>query len=602
MSKATALKGIQAVKAMLPQDEFIHSDLLSEFINEFSVDHVFSVAPPSTWKAIYRGIDFGRVQFHNVLTGYLDEERLPKIAAIGAASRQRPIDIGYRTAGRPVPWFGCHGYLKQQIAEIFQEKAAAKGLVTDISTRDEDAIPGDAWYDFLARCKYTLGVESGTSLIDPDGTLRGLTEAYLARHPQAPFSDVEAACFPGLDGRVNLYALSPRHLEACVTRTCQILTEGDYNGILEAGTHYIPLKKDFSNIDDVLERVARGDGRDGITERAYDDIVASGRYTYRHFVRTVVETSLEGRPTGKTFSAGAALFHWMAFAEALERSAMNLLYPFKSYLGRTWMLSGQPEEGGDARLPAPVDPETPRKAEDRMSPSDLYTSGEYLEKNPTWDLEDSDWKADLIFSLLNKAVIAPSSICEIGCGAGGVLARLRSLYPSAELRGYDISPDVARFWPRQGSMKIDFTVGDFLELDRNTYDVVLLIDLIEHLNDPRSFLRSLHGSARYFVFHIPLDLSALTVLREEPILNVRRKVGHIHYYTKNIALELLTESGYQVLDWQYSGAAFTSPKRTWKTRVAAIPRAFVYGLNKDLGVRLLGGETLFVLATPEQHG
>jgi hypothetical protein len=332
MSRAAALKNIQAVKAMLPQDEFIHSDLLSEFIREFSIDHVFSVAPPSTWRAIYRGVDFERVKFHNVLTGYLDEDRLPRIVAVGAASRGRPIDIGYRTAGKPVPWFGRHGFLKQRIADVFIEKAAAKGLVTDISTRDEDAIPGEAWYDFLARCKYTLGVESGTSLIDPDGTIRRRTEDYLAHHPEAPYENVEAACFPGLDGQVKLYALSPRHLEACVTRTCQILTEGDYNGILEAGTHYIPLKKDFSNIDEVLEKVVRDDGRERMTEKAYNDIVASGRYTYRHFVRTVVETSLDGPAACKTVPAGAALFHWMAFAEALERWAITCLYPFRTFM------------------------------------------------------------------------------------------------------------------------------------------------------------------------------------------------------------------------------------------------------------------------------
>ncbi len=234
-----------------------------------------------------------------------------------------------------------------------------------------------------------------------------------------------------------------------------------------------------------------------------------------------------------------------------------------------------------------------------MSSSDKYTSGEYLENNPTWDLEDSGWKANNILSLLNRATIAPSSICEIGCGAGGVLAKLRSFFPLTELWGYDISPDAALFWPQHSVLKISFKVGDFLSLNRRTYDVILLIDLIEHLRDPCSYLISLRRFAKYFIFHIPLDLSALTVVREEPILKARRKVGHIHYFTKNIAMELLRESGYQVLVWKYSGAAFNSPKRSFKTQVAAIPRALLYALNKDLGVRILGGETLFVLATAD---
>lgn len=236
-----------------------------------------------------------------------------------------------------------------------------------------------------------------------------------------------------------------------------------------------------------------------------------------------------------------------------------------------------------------------------MTQSDKYTSGNYFENNPTWDLEDSDWKANKILSMLNRAHIDPSSICEIGCGAGGVLARLRSFFHLTELYGYDISPDAARFWPRHSSLNIDFKLGDFLSLNKRTYDVILLIDLIEHLNDPCSFLISIRRFAKFFVFHIPLDLSAFTVIREEPLLKARRKVGHIHYFTKNIAMELLHESGYQVQCWNYSGAAFTSPKRCFKTQLAALPRSLLYALNKDLGVRIFGGETLFVLASADDR-
>lgn len=55
------------------------------------------------------------------------------------------------------------------------------------------------------------------------------------------------------------------------------------------------------------------------------------------------------------------------------------------------------------------------------------------------------------------------------------------------------------------------------------------------------------------------DLSALSVLREKPLLNQRHNVGHIHYFTRNLALSLLRECGYEVTLWHYSGAAFQSP-------------------------------------------
>lgn len=53
---------------------------------------------------------------------------------------------------------------------------------------------------------------------------------------------------------------------------------------------------------------------------------------------------------------------------------------------------------------------------------------------------------------------------------------------------------------------------------------------------------------------------------------------------------------YHVLDWRYTEAAFTSPKCNWKSRLAALPRRLAYSVNKDMGVRLLGGETFMALA------
>src|SRR5215472_18256240 len=44
---------------------------------------------------------------------------------------------------------------------------------------------------------------------------------------------------------------------------------------------------------------------------------------------------------------------------------------------------------------------------------EMYTSGEYLEKNPTWHVEESPWKAKQIMRMLNQSGIAPRTICEV---------------------------------------------------------------------------------------------------------------------------------------------------------------------------------------------
>ena len=184
------------------------------------------------------------------------------------------------------PYLGRHAMLKAGLSDAVAERARARGLRVDLSTRAEDTFYGDDWYRFLATCRYTIGIEGGASILDRDGSVQACVDAQQARAPDATFEELEAACFPGRDGELALFALSPRHLEACATRTVQILVEGNYSGVLEPGVHYLELRRDLSNLDAVLDVVAAGDA-DDIAERAHADIVASGRYTYRRLVESV---------------------------------------------------------------------------------------------------------------------------------------------------------------------------------------------------------------------------------------------------------------------------------------------------------------------------
>ncbi|MDP3715456.1 MAG: hypothetical protein Q8R21_03495, partial [Burkholderiales bacterium] len=79
--------------------------------------------------------------------------------------------------------------------------------------------------------------------------------------------------------------------------------------------------------------------------------------------------------------------------------------------------------------------------------------------------------------------------------------------------------------------------------------------------------------------------------------HVRRKVGHVHYYTRGLATALLEDCGYHIVDARYTGAAFTAPQRSLKTWLASLPRRVARVVNPDWGVRLFGGETLMVLAS-----
>jgi len=73
--------------------------------------------------------------------------------------------------------------------------------------------------------------------------------------------------------------------EGIALRTALILFPSPYSGVIKEWDHYIPLAKDFSNLDEVV-RCLRDDRLvTEMTERAYADVILGRKYSYREFAR-----------------------------------------------------------------------------------------------------------------------------------------------------------------------------------------------------------------------------------------------------------------------------------------------------------------------------
>jgi cyclopropane fatty-acyl-phospholipid synthase-like methyltransferase len=227
----------------------------------------------------------------------------------------------------------------------------------------------------------------------------------------------------------------------------------------------------------------------------------------------------------------------------------------------------------------------------------IYTDGTYLRNNPDWHVDDSPWKAKHVATMLGRHGIAPATVCEIGCGAGEVLRALSThLEPSTKFYGYEISPNAYKICSQKASDKFTFRLANLLDDDAAHFEVVMAIDVFEHVEDYFGFLRKLRTKGQYKVFHIPLDLSAQEVLRGTPLLNARRSVGHIHYFSKETALATLEDCGYRVLDHFYTSGRTELGGHGWKSQLMRIPRQALYRVNPDTAARMLGGYSLLVLA------
>lgn len=287
------LRGMSGVKVMIPHDEYLCTEALWQIARDCGVSRIYTSCYPHDYAALFPPDQVGSGDLlRTVLTGYVDETLRKSVDRMFDKQKRRTFDIGYR-ALRSGYTFGRHGRLKTEVAEAFAGACRRRpALRTDIrmtSDSYQNTITGVNWLRYLLDCRATIGCLGGSSLLDPDGTLRARTRAYLAEHPDAPYAAVEANCFPGLDGRIAAYLLGPRHLECAMTRTCQLLVEGDYHGVLQAGRDYIAVKADFSNIDEVLDLVADGETCKRIAEQCYENVALSGRYTYRAFANEIVD-------------------------------------------------------------------------------------------------------------------------------------------------------------------------------------------------------------------------------------------------------------------------------------------------------------------------
>jgi len=229
--------------------------------------------------------------------------------------------------------------------------------------------------------------------------------------------------------------------------------------------------------------------------------------------------------------------------------------------------------------------------------SQIYNDGTYLENNPSWHEEDSPWKARQIVKIIEKNSLHPENICEVGCGAGGVLKELSVLLGnSINFSGFEISQQAYDMCHKKTQSNLTFKLADLFEEETGHFDIAMAIDVFEHVEDYFNFLRKLRPKAEYKIFHIPLELSAQSILRSSPIIKNRKRLGHIHYFTKDTAIESLRDTGYEIVDYFYTGARTELPAKGWKASLLRMPRKLLYAIHKELAVRLLGGYSLLVLA------
>lgn len=231
------------------------------------------------------------------------------------------------------------------------------------------------------------------------------------------------------------------------------------------------------------------------------------------------------------------------------------------------------------------------------SESAIYRDGSYLELNPSWHVEESPFKVRQIRRMIERRNVVPTSVCDVGCGAGLVLAELQPYLPAdCVCWGYDISSAALSRCQSRANDRLHFRQCDVRKDPWDAcFDLLLMLDVFEHVEDYMGLLRAVRQKARQKLFHIPLDLSVQAVARKNGLLRRRDDHAHLHYFTKETALRTLTDVGYTIIDFFFTPRCIELGDLIAQ-KIAKIPRRMSFAVLPDLTVRVLGGYSLMVLA------
>ncbi|HET6992826.1 MAG TPA: class I SAM-dependent methyltransferase [Bacteroidia bacterium] len=225
--------------------------------------------------------------------------------------------------------------------------------------------------------------------------------------------------------------------------------------------------------------------------------------------------------------------------------------------------------------------------------SDIYNDQTYLSNNPDWHEGGAAIKTKEIIRLLNRHTLSFKTICEVGCGSGEILVELeKNLKGDISYSGFDISKDAMTIAKKKETGKIKFFLKDIADESR-FFDLILVIDVIEHIENYFQFLDKIVSRGEYTVFHIPLDMSVWTIYREKVLIESKKRVGHIHNFTEDFIISVLEDHGFKVIDKIYTKPMFES--MTVKQRIANGIRKFTYLLNKKFATKFMGGYSIMVL-------
>jgi ubiquinone/menaquinone biosynthesis C-methylase UbiE len=179
---------------------------------------------------------------------------------------------------------------------------------------------------------------------------------------------------------------------------------------------------------------------------------------------------------------------------------------------------------------------------------DFYDKYASMEEKHWWFL----WRLDMIERLIRSINLTPEAkILDIGCGTGGMLKQLENHGMAV---GLDFAPKAIEHCRKRGAINIVRGATEHLPFSDDTFDVVSILDVIEHLDDDNGALVNAFRVTRPggVVF---ITVPAFQFLwTEHDIVNQHRR----RYTTKQLR-SIIESAGFETVKLTYTNTTLFLP-------------------------------------------
>jgi ubiquinone/menaquinone biosynthesis C-methylase UbiE len=206
----------------------------------------------------------------------------------------------------------------------------------------------------------------------------------------------------------------------------------------------------------------------------------------------------------------------------------------------------------------------------------------YTNSDVAWRMLGAKYKAQNIVDVCKG--IKPQKVLEVGAGDGSILHFLNDWHFAPELYALEIAQSGVDLINERKLSRLVLAQsfdGYKIPFEDDTFDLVILAHVLEHVEHERILLRELKRVAKYIVVEVPKDYRFGVDKRMKHFLDY----GHINMYTPTSLRFLLQSEGLEILEDKVS---MTAPETTkfneFVNRKA--PKTFTKNLKIELEYRL----------------